>query len=92
MKLLHIPVLLCSCVRPALYNIDKDLRFVQEIRLDTLIRYPQPPFTTRQTIGPESARYKLWIRRSFRWILRLSLKDRPLSLHQGKIGHFTSVK
>ncbi len=30
MKLLHIPVLLCSCIRPALYNIEKDLRFVQD--------------------------------------------------------------
>ena len=29
MKLLHIPVLLCSCIRLALYNIEKDLRFVQ---------------------------------------------------------------
>jgi len=30
MKLLHIPVLLCSCIRAALYNIEKDLRFVQD--------------------------------------------------------------
>jgi len=30
MKLLHIPVLLCSCIRPALYNIEKYLRFVQD--------------------------------------------------------------
>ena len=30
MKLLHIPVLLCSCIRPAIYNVEKYLRFVQD--------------------------------------------------------------
>ncbi len=65
MKLLHIPVLLCSCIRAALYNIEKDLRFVQ----DQAGHGTNSPFMPRRTTRLTNGGYRLWMRKSFRRIL-----------------------
>ena len=59
MKLLHIPVLLCSCIRPALYNIEKGLRFVQDQAGHGTNSHLCQERTTRLANG----RYRLWMRK-----------------------------
>jgi integrase len=49
-----------------LYNIEKDLRFVQDQAGHASPPTPQPLYTPRRTTRRAGARYRRWMRRSFR--------------------------
>jgi len=59
-----------SCIRRALYNIENDLRFVQDPAGHASPTITKPPFTPRQIIRLTDGRYSLWMRKNFRRILR----------------------
>ena len=78
MKVLHILVLLCSCIRRALYNIEKYLRYVQDVSKQT-----------GRVI--ENSRYRLWMRTSVRRILgwfKVSWSSKNILFFAGSKRHF----